>query len=48
MVVRASVAGDAPASLTTMQWNVSSKAWSGGAVMADASLNRRMTVRLSR
>ena len=29
-----------------MQWNVLSKAWSGGTTMADASLNRRMTVRL--
>ncbi|EFH10537.1 hypothetical protein HMPREF0731_3241 [Pseudoroseomonas cervicalis ATCC 49957] len=39
-------AGDVLASLTTMQWNVPSKAWTGGATMADASLNRRMTVRL--
>ncbi|MFZ6762233.1 hypothetical protein [Pseudoroseomonas sp. WGS1072] len=35
------------ASLTTLQWNIPSKAWTGGAVMADASLNRRMTVRLA-
>ncbi|WP_135466493.1 hypothetical protein [Crenalkalicoccus roseus] len=35
------------ASLTTMQWNTSSKAWTGGTVTADASLNRRMTVRLA-
>ena len=34
------------ASLTTMLWNVPSKSWTGGATMADASLNRRMTVRL--
>jgi hypothetical protein len=44
MVVRASVAGDVLASLTTMLWNAPSKAWTGSAVMADASLNRRMTV----
>jgi hypothetical protein len=29
-----------------LQWNIVSKAWTGGAVMADASLNRRMTIRL--
>jgi hypothetical protein len=46
MVEREDIAGDVLASLTTMQWNVPSKAWTGGAVMADASLNRRMTVRL--
>ena len=34
------------ASLTTMVWNAPSKSWTGGATMADASLNRRMTVRL--
>jgi hypothetical protein len=34
------------ASLTTMLWNTPAKAWTGGAPMADASLNRRMTVRL--
>ena len=44
--VREDVAGDVLASLATLQWNVPSKAWTGGAVMADASLNRRMTVRL--
>jgi hypothetical protein len=33
-------------SLTTMLWNARSKAWTGGATMADSSLNRRMTVRL--
>ena len=35
------------ASLTTMVWNAPSKSWTGGATMADASLNRRMTVRLA-
>ncbi len=35
-----------PASLTTMVWNAPSKSWTGGATMADASLNRRMTARL--
>jgi hypothetical protein len=35
------------ASLTTPIWNVPSKAWTGGAPMADSSLNRRMTVRLA-
>jgi hypothetical protein len=34
------------ASLTTMVWNAPSKSWTGGATMAGASLNRRMTVRL--
>ena len=47
MTVRENIAGDVLASLTTMQWNIPSKAWTGGAVMADASLNRRMTVRLA-
>ncbi|WP_027285837.1 pectate lyase family protein [Rubritepida flocculans] len=46
MAVREDLAGDVLASLTTMQWNAPAKAWTGGAVMADASLNRRMTVRL--
>ncbi|MBX6741341.1 MAG: hypothetical protein IRY87_04740 [Acetobacteraceae bacterium] len=46
MAVREDVAGDALASLTTMQWNAPAKAWTGGATMADSSLNRRMTVRL--
>ena len=35
------------ASLTTMVWNTPSKSWTGGATMADSSLNRRMTVRLA-
>src|SRR3954470_8309875 len=30
-----------------MVWNAPSKSWTGGATMADASLNRRMTVRLA-
>jgi hypothetical protein len=46
MVVRVSIAGEVLASLTTMQRDSLSKAWTDGAVMADASLNRRMTVRL--
>jgi hypothetical protein len=44
--VRENVASDVLASLTTMVWNAPSKSWTGGAAMADASLNRRMTVRL--
>ncbi|MBX6741139.1 MAG: hypothetical protein IRY87_03710, partial [Acetobacteraceae bacterium] len=46
MNVRENLAGDVLASLTTMVWNAPSKAWTGGATMADSSLNRRMTVRL--
>ena len=45
--VRENVVGDVLASLTTMVWNAPSKSWTGGATMADASLNRRMTVRLA-
>ena len=45
--MREDVAGDVLASLTTMVWNAPSKAWTGGATMGDASLNRRMTVRLA-
>jgi hypothetical protein len=44
--VHENLVADVLASLTTMQWNAPSKAWTGGAVMADSSLNRRMTVRL--
>ncbi len=44
--VRENVAGDVMAPLTTMVWNTPSKSWTGGATMAVASLNRRMTVRL--
>jgi hypothetical protein len=46
MAVRESLAGDVLASLTTMQWNSLSKAWTSGAVMADVALNRRMMVRV--
>ena len=46
MNVRPNVAGDVLASGTTMLWNSPSRAWTGGAVMADATLNRRMTLRL--
>jgi hypothetical protein len=45
-IVRENAAGGVLASLTTMVWNAPSKSWTGGATMADASLNRRMTVRL--
>ena len=31
---------------TTMQWNTAAKGWNAGAVMADASLNRRQTIRV--
>jgi hypothetical protein len=44
--VRENAAGDVLASLTTMVWNAPSKSWTGGPTIADASLNRRMTVRL--
>ncbi|MDT8267637.1 hypothetical protein RQ832_30630, partial [Roseomonas sp. DSM 102946] len=46
MNVRENLAGDALASITTLLWNIPSKAWTGGAAMADAWLNKRMTVRL--
>jgi len=45
-ILRENAAGDVLASLTTVVWNVPSKSWTGGATMADASLNQRMTVRL--
>jgi len=45
MAVCENLAGDVLAS-QTVQWSTSSKAWTGGAGMADALLNRRMTVRL--
>lgn len=38
-------ANDVLASLTTMLWNTPPQFWTGGATMANASLNRRMTVR---
>jgi hypothetical protein len=44
--VRENAAGDVLASLTTMVWNAPSKSWTSDATMADASLIRRMTVRL--
>ena len=46
MNVRENIAGDVLASGTTMQWNAPAKGWNAGAVMADASLNRRHTVRV--
>ena len=46
-MIRDNAAGDMLASLTTMAWNAPSKAWTAGATMADASLNRRMTARLA-
>jgi hypothetical protein len=36
MNVRENIAGDVLASLTTMLWNTPSKAWTGGAPMADS------------
>ena len=39
MNVREDVAGDVLASLTTMQWNSPSKAWTGGATVADSLLS---------
>jgi hypothetical protein len=44
--VRENIAGDVLASGTTMQWNAPAKGWNAGAVMADASLNRRQTIRV--
>src|SRR3712207_3438108 len=44
--VRENAAGDVLASLTTILWNAPSESWTGDATMADASLNRRVTVRL--
>ena len=45
--MRENAAGDVLASLTTMAWNAPFKSWTGGATMADASLNQRMTVLLA-
>jgi hypothetical protein len=45
-IVRENVAGDLLASLTTMVWNAPARSWTGGAVMDDASLNRRVIVRM--
>jgi hypothetical protein len=44
--VRKDIAGDVLASGTTMQWNTAAKVRNAGAVMADASLNRRQTIRV--
>jgi hypothetical protein len=44
--VRENIAGDVLASGTTMQWNSPAKGWNAGAVIADASLNRRQTIRV--
>jgi len=44
--VRENIAGDVLASGTTMQWNAPAEGWNAGAVMADASLNRRQTIRV--
>ncbi len=44
--VRENIAGDVLASGTTMQWNSPANGWNAGAVMADASLNRRQTIRV--
>ena len=46
-IARENVAGDVLASLTTMLWNAPSTSWTGGAVMAHSSLNRRATLRTS-
>jgi hypothetical protein len=40
------MAGDVLASDTTMQWNAPAEGSNAGAVMADASLNRRQTIRV--
>ncbi len=41
---RENIAGDVLASGTTMPWNSPAKGWNAGAVMANASLNRRQTI----
>ena len=46
MNVRGNIAGDALASITTLPRNTPSKSWTGGTALADASPNKRMTVRL--
>jgi hypothetical protein len=45
--LRENPAGDVLASLTTKVWNAAPKSWTGAAAMADASLNRRMTVQFA-
>jgi hypothetical protein len=44
--IRENIAGDALASITTMQWNGPAKGWNAGAPMDDANLNRRQTLRM--
>jgi len=44
--VRADIAGDVLASITTMQWNGPAKGWNAGAPMDDANFNRRQTIRV--
>jgi len=44
--IRENVASDVLASGSTMQSNSFAKGWNAGAVMADASLNRRQTIRV--
>ncbi len=44
--VRENIACDVLASGTTMQWNTAAKGWNAGAVMVDASPNRRQTIRV--
>ena len=44
--VRENIAGDVLASGTTVQWNAPAQGWNAGAVMADASLNLRQTIRV--
>jgi hypothetical protein len=45
MNIRENITGDVLASITTMLWNIPSKAWTGGAAIVDSWQNRRMTVR---
>ncbi|HEV7267015.1 MAG TPA: hypothetical protein VGN83_19195 [Falsiroseomonas sp.] len=44
--IRADVAGDVLASLTTIVWTGPAKGWSADAPMDDANLNRRQTIRV--
>jgi len=44
--VRADIAGDVLASITTMQWNGPAKGWNAGAPIDDANFNRRQTIRV--
>ena len=45
--LRENPAGDVLASLTTKVWNAAPKSWTGAAAMADALLNRGMTVQFA-